>query len=208
MNGATTTLTRAAALAALPASRYELAQFKTVKVHIDYHVQFDGHFYSVPHQLVGKALELRVTARGLECLHGGRRVATHRRSFQAGGYTTVPEHLPASHRAHLEWSPSRLIAWGERIGIATAEVVQRMLCENKHPEHGYRRCLGLLSLARRYGAARLETACAITLRAGGYRYRTVKQVLANNRDRLELEVAAAQWHSPAHENVRGPDYYQ
>lgn len=196
------------ALSALPNSRYELAWFKTVKVHIDYHVQVYKHFYSVPHQLVGKTLEVRITARAVECLHGGRRVAAHRRSFEVGGYTTVPEHLPSSHRAHLEWSPSRLIEWGRRIGMSTAEVIQRMLTENKHPEHGYRRCLGLLGLARQHGEQRLEAACSIALRVGAYRYSTVKKILANNRDRLELEVSADQWNSPAHENVRGPDYYQ
>jgi transposase len=196
------------ALAALPGSRYELAYFKTVKVHIDYHVQVDGHFYSVPHPLVGKTLQVRLTARGVECLHGGRRIAAHRRSFRTGAYTTLAEHLPAAHRAHREWSPSRLIDWGRRIGVSTAEVVERMLAENKHPEHGYRRCLGLLSLARKHGSQRLEAACAIALRVGVYRYRTVKEILANNRDQLELQAPTSPWNSPDHENVRGPGYYQ
>lgn len=196
------------ALAALPRSRYELATFKAVRVHIDYHVQVHGHFYSVPHALVGQTLQVRLTARGVECLHGGRRVAAHRRSDRVGGYTTLPEHLPAAHRAHREWSPSRLIEWGRRIGVSTAEVIERMLAENKHPEHGYRRCLGLLGLARKHGAPRLEAACGIALRVGAYRYRTVKEILANKRDQLELEASSAQWNSPAHENVRGPGYYQ
>lgn len=196
------------ALAALPPSRYELAHFKTVKVHIDYHVQVDGHFYSVPHALVGRTLQVRVTAAGIECLHGGRRVAAHARSSRVGGFTTVAEHLPAAHRAHREWTPSRLIEWGRRIGVSTAEVVVRILAENKHPEHGYRRCLGLLSLARKHGAGRLEAACAVALHVGAFRYRTVKEILANNRDRIELHTDAAQWSSPAHENVRGPGYYQ
>jgi transposase len=196
------------ALSALPSSRYELATFKTVKVHIDYHVQVHGHFYSVPHALVGQTLQVRITARGVECLHGGRRVAAHRRSDRVGGYTTLPEHLPAAHRAHREWSPSRLIEWGRRIGVSTAEVIERMLAENKHPEHGYRRCLGLLGLARKHGAQRLEAACGIALRVGAYRYRTVKEILANKRDQLESEASAAQWSTPAHENVRGPGYYQ
>jgi transposase len=196
------------ALGDLPSSRYEMAWFKKAKVHIDYHVQVDGHFYSVPHSLVGEALEVRLTARAVECLHGGRRVAAHQRSFQVGGYTTIADHLPAAHRAHREWSPSRLIDWGRRIGVSTAEVVNRMLVENKHPEHGYRRCLGLLGLARKYGEQRLETACAIALRVGAYRYKTVNAILVNNRDQLDPQSPSVNWNSPEHENVRGPGYYQ
>ena len=168
----------------------------------------DGHFYSVPHALVGAALQVRVTATGVECLYGGRRVAAHLRSSRVGGFTTVAEHLPAAHRAHREWTPSRLIEWGQRIGVSTAEVIARILSEHKHPEHGYRRCLGLLSLSRRHGAHRLEAACGVALRAGAFRYRVVKEILDNNRDRLDLAGEAAQWSSPAHENVRGPGYYQ
>ncbi len=196
------------ALTPLPGPRYEIARYKSVKVHIDYHVQVDGHFYSVPHALVGAALQVRVTATGVECLYGGRRVAAHLRSSRVGGFTTVAEHLPAAHRAHREWTPSRLIEWGQRIGVSTAEVIARILSEHKHPEHGYRRCLGLLSLSRRHGAQRLEAACGVALRAGAFRYRVVKEILDNNRDRLDLAGEAAQWSSTAHENVRGPGYYQ
>ncbi|MBI1397819.1 MAG: IS21 family transposase, partial [Betaproteobacteria bacterium] len=98
------------ALRPLPPSRYELARFKRAKVHIDYHVQCEGHFYSVPHALVGQEIELRFTAAAVECLHRAQRVAVHVRSHRQGGYTTVAEHLPAAHRAHLEWTPSRLSA--------------------------------------------------------------------------------------------------
>jgi len=111
------------ALAALAPSRYEFAYFRTAKVHIDYHVQLEGHFYSVPHALVGRAVQVRVTAAGVECLHGGHRVAVHARSSRIGDFTTIAEHLPAAHRAHREWTPSRLIDWGRRIGVSTAEVV-------------------------------------------------------------------------------------
>jgi transposase len=195
------------ALGSLPNSRYELARFKPVKVHIDYHVEVDGHFYSVPHALVGQALDVRITILGIECLHRGHRVAVHARSHVRGGYTTVIEHLPAAHRAHLEWTPTRLISWSQRIGVATAEVVSRIMAENKHPEHGYRRCLGLLSLARKYGDGRLEAACNVAVQIGAFRYRTVRDILANNRDRTSTH-SSPDWTSPTHENVRGPGYYQ
>ena len=195
------------ALQPLPSSRYEMARFKRARVHIDYHVQVEGHFYSVPHALVGQEIEVRITASAIECLHRGRRVAAHGRNPRQGAYTTVAEHLPAAHRAHLEWTPTRLIEWGRRIGVACAEVVERMLAEHKHPEHGYRRCLGLLSLARTYGPQRLEAACALALQLGSCRYRSVRDILANHRDRSPGSDEG-DWTSPSHENVCGPGYYQ
>lgn len=194
------------ALMPLPAERYELARFKTVKAHIDYHIEIDGHRYSVPHSFVGQTLDARITARAVELLLRGTRVASHVRSTRRGGFTTVAEHMPAAHRAHLEWSPQRLIDWGQHIGLATGEVVSRLLKERKHPEHGYRACLGLLNLAKRFGATRLEAACQLALTLGAFQYRHVRDVLLNNRDRIG--PATAEWTSPAHANLRGPGYYQ
>ena len=191
----------------LPTSPYELARFKTVKVHIDYHVEIDGHRYSVPHALVGQTLEARLTSRGIEALLRGQRVACHARSARRGGYTTLDEHLPAAHRAHREWTPQRLIKWGQQIGVATGEVVTRQMAEHRHPEHGYRACLGLLSLAKRYGRARLEAACERVLALGAHQYRHVRDVLANNRDRI-APGTTADWVSPDHANLRGPGEYQ
>lgn len=195
------------ALSALPAKRYELARFKAVKVHIDYHVEIDAHRYSVPHALVGQALEARITAHGIELLLRGQRVAAHARSRQRGGFTTVEAHMPAAHRAHREWTPSRLVAWGQRIGPCAGEAVTRLLAQNRHPEHGYRACLGLLGLARRYGEERLEAACARALALGSFKYRHIRDLLASGRDRLPAGSAEPSWSSPEHEHVRGPDYF-
>ena len=192
----------------LPASAYEIARFKTVKVHIDYHVQIDGHRYSAPHALVGQTMEARLTARGVELLMRGNRVASHPRSSRRGGFSTVEDHMPAAHRAHREWTPERLIQWGQRVGVATGEVITRILERNKHPEHGYRACLGLLGLARRYGNARLEAACERTLVLGVFKYRLVRDILLNNRDRLDAQADSADWTSPLHPNLRGPGHYQ
>jgi len=196
-------------VAAAAGATYELAHFKTVKVHIDYHVEVQGHRYSVPQALVGQTVEARVTKHTVEVLHRGQRVASHLRSSQRGGFTTVAAHMPAAHRAHMEWTPQRLIHWAQDIGPATGLTVTRILEQNKHPEQGYRTCLGLLSLAKRYGKDRLETACALALQLGAYRYRHVRDILVNNQDRTTaVSAGATQWVSPAHEHVRGPNYYQ
>ncbi len=197
----------APALLPLPAQRYEIAHFKTVRVHIDYHIEVEGHRYSVPHALVGQALEARITTGTIELLHRGQRVASHVRNHRRGDFSTIAEHMPAAHRAHMEWTPQRLIHWGRDIGVATAAVVTRLLEERKHPEHGYRACLGLLALAKRYGKPRLEAACVLALQIGVCRYRHVRDILANNRDQNPPTVTD-DWVSPDHAHVRGPTYYQ
>jgi len=195
------------ALLPLPVQRYEMARFKTVKTHIDYHVEVERHRYSVPHALVGQVLEARITTSMVEILHRGQRVASHARSSRQGGFTTISDHMPAAHRAHMEWTPQRLIHWGQSIGPATAVAVTRLMEENKHPEHGYRACLGLLSLAKRYGKPRLEAGCTLALQIGACKYRHVRDILANNRDQ-STPTTASDWISPHHAHVRGPDYYQ
>jgi len=189
----------APALLPLPHQRYELSHFKSVKVHFDYHVEIERHRYSVPQALVGQVLEARLTTAAVELLHRGQRVASHARSTQAGGFTTVA--------AQMEWTPERLIHWGTGIGPATAEVVTRLMAQNRHPEHGYRACLGLLSLAKRFGKSRLEAACTLALQIGACQYRHVRDILHNKRDQ-SAPIIADEWVSPARAQVRGPDYYQ
>jgi len=197
----------APALRALPMQAWELAVFKTVKAHIDSHVEFDEHYYSVPHPLIGQQMEVRATQRCVEVLHRGQRVASHARSAHKGKFTTVPEHLPEGYRAHLQWSPERLIHWGQDIGVATGSLVRRMLEARQHPEHGYRACLALLSLAKRYSKPRLEAACLIALELGTTKASHVREILANGRDLVKPSTTLP-WVSPAHANVRGAGYYR
>jgi len=197
----------APALMALPLQPWEWVVFKTVRVHIDSHVELDGHRYSVPHALVGLALELRITAGAVEVIHRGQRVASHMRSAHEGGFSTVTEHLPERHQAHAQWTPERLIHWGERIGVACATTVRRMLERQRHPEHAYRACLGLLSLSKRYGDARLEAACVLACALGTSRYTHIRDILVNRRDALQASTTP-EWTSPAHAHVRGAGYYQ
>lgn len=194
------------ALRPLPATRFELGHWKRARVNIDYHVEFDGHFYSVPHRLVRTEVQLRVTATTVEAFAGNQRVACHALSRRRGHHTTVDEHMPASHRAHRQWTPQRLIAWGERIGAATARVVRWQMEHRPHPEQGYRACLGLQRLSREFGAQRLEAACARALSIGAPTYRSVASILKNALDRHQLGTVA-DVPLPRHDNVRGPDYY-
>ena len=197
----------APALKPLPAARFVISRWKAAKVNIDYHVEFEGHYYSVPHRLVGAKVELRVTGRLLECFASNQRVAGHAVSPVRGGFTTTPDHMPASHRAHLEWTPAKLIAWGQRIGVSTAAVVTWQLEHRPHPEQGYRACLGLLALVRRYSAERLEAACTRAMAIRAPNLRSVTNILKSGLDRQPSLFAATDSPAIEHENVRGADYY-
>ena len=196
----------APALRALPGEPWSWARWKTVTVHIDYHVEIEGHRYSVPHALVGSRLEARVSDAVVQVLHKGEVVAVHARSDRRGGFTTRDDHMPAAHRAHKDWTPQRLVHWGQTIGEHTGRFVATLLERHRHPEHGYRGCLGLLSLAKRYGPERLEAACAKAIELDAVYYRHVRDILARGSDRVETS-GAPQWVSPAHDNLRGPGYY-
>ncbi len=197
------------ALQPLPAQPWEVARFKPCKVNIDYHVEIDGHYYSVPHALVRKSVDARITDTTVEILHGGQRVACHARSDTRGRHSTVAEHMPAAHRAHLEWSPGRFQRWSADIGPATHSLVEHLLIDRPHPEIGYRSCLGLLSLARRYGPARLEAACVRACAIGAKTRKSVESILRGGLDQQPLPAVAIQndWVSPQHDNLRGPAYY-
>jgi len=201
-----TTLDRPA-LAPLPPTRYDFAQWKKARVNIDYHVDVLGHLYSVPYQLQRAQVDVRITSDTVEIFHDGRRMAVHRRGRTRGGFTTDPAHRPKSHQKYLEWTPSRLIRWAEQTGPRTAELVQRILEARPHPEQGYRACLGLLRLGERYTAGRLEAACARALHVGALSYRSVKSILSTGLDQLPLEEQTTLVLPQNHEHVRGGAYY-
>jgi transposase len=196
------------ALRALPATAFQLAQWKKCKVNIDYHIEVDEHFYSVPHALVREQIDVRVTSASIECFVRGKRVAAHIRSHRRGVHTTLPEHMPAAHRAHAEWSPGRMLNWATTIGPRTGDVVRYQLESRPHPEQGYRACLGLMRLARHYGKQRLEAACTRAVALGALRYRSVASILKAGLDRQQLpEPAQPELSLPPHGNVRGSTYY-
>jgi transposase len=200
------------AMKALPTTRYEFAEWKNAIVGIDYHVELDERYYSVPHSLVRQKLELRFTATTVECFFKGKRVASHRRSAKRGAPTTLPEHMPESHRKHMQWTPGRLLNWALSIGPATRDVVKWQLENRPHPEQGYRACLGLLNLAKRYGEARLEAACRRALAIGSPKRKSIKSILEAKLDQhpdlFPASDNTVSTHPPQHSNVRGADYFR
>jgi len=196
------------ALSPLPAEPFQASIWKKVGLNIDYHVEFEHHFYSAPHTLLREELWVRATAGSVEIFHLGARATCHVRSFVRAGRTTKPEHMPSTHRAHAEWTPTRILGWAETLGPSTRAFCEAILRERRHPEWGYRSCLGLFRLAKKYGDARVEAASRRALFAGARSYRHVLTILQHNLDQQPLptpdEPASA---GAAHENVRGRDYY-
>jgi transposase len=197
------------ALRPLPDSPYQYAEWKLVRVNIDYHVEVVGHYYSVPYALVKHQLEARISDHTVELFHKGKRVASHRRSPHKGRHTTTFAHMPKAHQRYAQWTPTRLIRWAEKTGDACARVVEAILASRPHPQHGFRACLGIMRLGKRYGADRLEAACRRAMAIGACSYKSIESILKHNLDRQPLpkqpETTTPVVH---HVNVRGPNYYQ
>ncbi|TNF90998.1 MAG: IS21 family transposase [Gammaproteobacteria bacterium] len=196
------------ALQPLPEHAYEFAEWKTVGVNIDYHVDFDGHYYSVHYSHISRRVEVRATAFTVEVHYKGKPIAAHKRSSRKGYHTTAPEHRPKSHQ-NLTWSPQRLTRWARSFGPHTEQFVTALIASRTHPEHAYRSCLGLLRLGKRTDEGRLEAACRRTLHFGIRSYQGVKNILANRLDEQPLDDAD-QLERPlsTHANVRGKPYYR
>jgi len=193
----------------LPQKAYEFAEWYKARVQLNYHIEVDHHYYSVPYQLLHEKLDLRLTATIVEALHKGERVAAHVRSQVRGGYTTLPEHMPPSHRYYAEWNPARFIQWAGKTGEFTARLVERILATRPYPEQGFRACLGIIHLARDYEPARIEAAAERALKFNACSYRSVKTILSTGLDRQC--GSAGQLKIPGllpHQNIRGQEYYQ
>jgi len=195
------------ALRPLPAERYQYGDWETHRVNIDYHVAFDHHWYSVPYLLVQQQVEVRATAATVEIFHRGQRVASHARSYKRHDATTVDAHRPKSHQRHLEWTPSRLVDWASKTGPATAAVFDKIMAGKRHPEQGYRSCLGILRLGKEYSAERLEAACRRALALNACSYPSVQSILKNRLDSLPTEPAPPPAPPLNHPNIRGAAYF-
>jgi transposase len=192
----------------LPPTRYQFSQWEKARVNIDYHVELTHHYYSVPYALVGESVDLCYTSQTVSIFHQGKRVAIHRRDFRKGQHTTEPQHRPTSHRRYLEWTPSRLIDWGRKIGPSTATLIERILAARRFPEQGYRSCLGLLRLAKTFGDDRLEAACLRALTLNCIAYKSVHSILKTGLDQQPLPKQLPLNDPVEHPNLRGADYFK
>lgn len=196
------------ALKPLPAERFEYADWRKAKVSIDYHIEVERHYYSVPHALVHEVVEARVGGATIDIYHRSQRICVHMRSSERGRHTTIPEHMPKAHQKHLEWTPSRILNWAGTVGPGVRALAEAIMTERRHPEMGYRSCLGILRLGKRYGSERLEVACGRALNVGARTYRHVEAMLKNGMDRTPLPGEEdVRTSAGGHEHVRGSDYY-
>jgi len=191
----------------LPVEPYIFAEWRVRRVGIDYHVDIDRHFYSVPHRFVRREVEVRLTVRTVEIFCKGERIAAHQRTSGNGRHTTVPEHMPSSHRRYADWTIERIRREAAALGPSVALLCDLILERRPHPEQGFRACLGIVRLAKPFGAARLEAAATRALEIGARTYGSVKSILDNNLDRHAAPRSAATDEAILHSNIRGARYY-
>jgi transposase len=195
------------ALKPLPATRYQFGEWKTARVNIDYHIEVERHYYSVPYALVHLEVDVHLTAETVEVLHRGVRAASHVRSYAPAKATTLTQHMPKSHQKYVGRTPSRLIEDTQQIGPVTGQLVEAILAAKRHPEQGYRSCLGILRLAKTYPAERMEAAARRALRARAYNSQSMDSILKNQLDRVPLTSDPPVPPAVDHDNIRGADYF-
>ena len=195
------------ALKPLPVQPYPYAEWKIAGVNIDYHIEVDHHYYSVPYPLIGKKIDVRITDTTIECFYKSQSVASHIRSYLKGRHTTVKQHMPKSHQQWAKWSPQRFINWAAKIGPHTAQLIEQILNSRKHPQQGFRSCLGILRLAKSYDDQRLEAACQRALTIGGISYKSVASILKYKLDQKPLSGQTGTEATIDHKNIRGAHYY-
>lgn len=196
------------ALKPLPSVPYQYAECKKVRVNIDYHIEIDDHYYSVPYPLARQQVEAWVTTTTVEVLFKNRRVAGHPRSYEKYKHTTLTEHMPKAHQKYLEWTPSRIMDWAGKNGPNTRELASCIMENRKHPEQGFRSCLGIMRLVKRYSSERVEAACGRALLLKAYSYKSVESILKTNLDKQELPESSSPEKPIIHYNIRGREYYR
>jgi transposase len=200
------------AMRALAVQRYQYTELKLVRVNIDYHIEYDKHYYSVPHHLVKLQLEAQATHDGVALFFKGKQVARHARSTRQGGYTTDPLHMPQAHLKHQQWTPDKLQDWAQSLGPNVLAVTKSLLMRKQHPEQAYRSCLGILSLSRRYDAQRLDKACQRAVEIGSPYFKSIQSILLHGIDKLPIPLDTQTtpedpFTTDSHANIRGPEYY-
>jgi transposase len=196
-----------AILQPLPSEPFEILEFKKARVAPDYHVQVEGHFYSVPFTLVKESVQACIRPSLVQIFHRDRMVASHRRSSKQGQHTTIPEHMPPHHRHQADWTPERFKSWALRCGTPAHDFVVELFKRRRHPQQAYRSCFGLMRLAEQFSKERLSAACLRAHALGAYQYKSVKSILEKGLDKQPLPGNKDIPSAGHHENVRGADYY-
>ena len=199
------------ALKALPSTRYQYAQWKKARVGIDYHIEFERHYYSVPYKYNKRELDLRISSTLIECFYQSKQIAVHKRSYRPG-YTTIKEHMPKGHQIQAEWTSERLTQWARKSGPETEQLIQNMIASRAHPEQAFRACLGVMRLGQSYGAERLEQAAKRANHIGGCRYQSIESILKKGLDQqplpdLDNQKSANDTTTQTHQYIRGSSYY-
>ena len=194
-------------LTPLPDQPYAFARWKRCRVAPDYHVEVDGHWYSAPYRLIGELVDARIDDRTLEIFHKGKRIASHARAPNRRGHTTIADHMPSAHRRYGKWTPAAVIAAGERIGPSTAAFFQAVIDARPHPEQGFRTCLGILALAKSYGAERVDAACRRGILIKARSVASIRSILQNGLDRTFFDESFEHQQPLRHGNIRGRDYF-
>ncbi|WP_420969443.1 Mu transposase domain-containing protein [Bradyrhizobium sp. B120] len=192
-------------LTPLPDEPYEYAEWKRCRVNLDYHVEIAKHYYSVPHNLVHEEVEARITLKTVEIFLRGKRVASHLRSILPHRPTTISEHMPSSLRRYRDWTHERIRSEAAKVGPDAETLIDVILRSRPHPEQGFRSAIGILGLVKRYGAERVDAACARALLLNARSYKSVAAILKNATDKAAPPAQEA----PVlfHANIRGRSYY-
>jgi transposase len=194
------------ALQSLPATEYVYAEWRLARVGLDYHVEIESFFYSVPHTLIREQVDVCIAARTIEIFHRGKRVAAHPRRYGGRLHGTDPEHMPSAHRRYAEWTPERFQRWGRSVGPSTEGLIIAILAHRPHPEQGFRTCLGVMRLLRGIDAARAERVASRAVEIGALNYKSIASILAHNLDRRPHSSAPGDT-VIVHSNIRGPRYF-
>lgn len=192
----------------LPSKAFSMQEWKYAKVHIDYHIVLNKHFYSVPHVLIGKQVQVAFTKNCIQVFHEGQRVAMHVRDDTPNRFSTLEEHMPKKHSEYLQEmrdvSIDRLMSWAQTIGPHTKACVAGFFKARCYPQQAIRAVLGLKRLSVHYGREAFEKACAHTISLHNYRYKTVEDVL-KHKLYAPKETNTRVITQSAH--FRGADYY-
>jgi transposase len=193
----------------LPVRKYDFKKFSTATVQINYHIYLkeDGRYYSVPYRFRGNKISIIYTNTIVEMFYKNERIATHERK-RGSGYSTNKEHMPSHHRFFAEWNPDKIVSWATEIGDKVSFVANQILSSSQHPEQGFKSCIGIINLSKKYGTIRVNRACDIAITYQEFSYKFIHNLLQRGMEKMETEQQDLPFNTQLHENIRGNEYYK